>query len=640
MPRPSRRTFLRTTTLAGIGAAAGLTTSTVGASRADARSPVEYVTVFESLMGGYHTFRIPAVIQAPDGTVLAFAEGRRTAAADSGDIDLVLRRSHDGGRTWGPLQVVGDNGPNTFGNPVPLVDPTSGDIVLLTTHNAGHVTAAQIRSGTIPPEDSRRPHVQRSSDSGATWSDPVDITADVKRPQWRWYATGPCHGIVLRHGPHAGRMIVPCNYSTVDEAGSSYGTAHLIFSDDGGHTWQLGAVDAGRTATGSPNENVAVELADGTIYLNGRNNHFLNPGNRVETTSTDGGLSFDHPFVPIPEIVSPQVQGSALALSPAAGNRSRIVFSGPGHHSARENLTLYSSFDQASTWGDGVLLYEGPAGYSDLVELDTAENGVPMIGVLYESGERLEEIVGSGLAYHQRTTFARVRVTMLDTPTPPPRVTPDVSGRGNHAWVSGTPALVTGVRGGALQMSGDYVELPLNDDLAFGESPFTVAAWFRTGHRDHNQALFWAYAQSSTRAKWRIQLEPGVPRVSALVDDTESARVLAGARNVFDNRWHHVAFVRSLIDCKLYVDGELVATTAPVLGSVSAGALTGVRIGARVDGINLPFVGDIDEVWLIRAPMPAFAIRILMENNTTGSEHVVAHLPFNRTEAARSRTTR
>ncbi len=171
MPRSTRRDFLRTTTLAGVGATAGWPLSR---PRTAAATPaVEVTTVFTSVSDGYHTFRIPAVIRAADGTVLAFAEGRVDSSADSGDIDLVLRRSTDGGRTWGPLQLVGDNGPNTFGNPAPVVDPASGEVVLLTTHNDGTVTAAEIRRGEVRPdlpatERSCRPRGTRPSTGRST----------------------------------------------------------------------------------------------------------------------------------------------------------------------------------------------------------------------------------------------------------------------------------------------------------------------------------------------------------------------------------------------------------------------------------------------------------------------------------------
>ncbi|NIK54859.1 sialidase family protein [Kribbella shirazensis] len=609
-----------------MSSATGLTASVAGAVRAEATGPtVEFATVFRSLMDGYHTFRIPAVIKAPDGTVLAFAEGRRVSAADSGDINLVLRRSHDRGRTWDPLQVVGDNGPNTFGNPVPIVDPASGDIVLLSTHNAGHVNAGQIRRGEVTAEETRRVFVQRSADSGATWSDPAEITAAVKPPDWKWYSTGPGHGIALRHGPHAGRLVAPCNHSFLVD-GVSRENSHVIYSDDGGRTWRLGAV-ATQTGDAVGNENAVTERTDGTLYFNARNSHLMDPGNRITTTSSDGGETFDGPYVPVPDIVAPQVQGSVLTLSPTVDPRERIVISSPGHYIARENLTLRSSFDHGRTWNDGVVLYDGPAGYSDLVELGQ-DNDIRLIGSLYENGDRLHEIVPPGLAYHQRISFARVPVPVLDTVSLPPRMTPDESGRDNNAVVSGRPAFVPGGFGRGLALAGDYVEFPKSSDLALADDPFTVAVWFRTEYTKAAQALFWAHSSATERAKWRIAIEDG--RLRALLDDTVTARFVDAPGSFTDGRWHHVALVRDTGETVLYADGVRAGTAGPIPGSVSVDAPAGVRVGARVDGVNWPFVGAMDEVWVIREALDATRVKTLMTTNGVSSRAVVAHLPLNR----------
>ena len=88
------------------------------------------------------------------GTLLAFCEGRKSGRGDSGNIDLLLRRSGDGGKTWSPQQVVWDDGPNTCGNPCPVVDRQSGVIWLLLTWNRGDDSESQIMARTS--KDSRR----------------------------------------------------------------------------------------------------------------------------------------------------------------------------------------------------------------------------------------------------------------------------------------------------------------------------------------------------------------------------------------------------------------------------------------------------------------------------------------------------
>src|SRR6185503_10805284 len=144
--------------------------------------------------GGYHTYRIPSLITCSSktgrlGTVLAFCEGRKNGSGDTGDIDLLVRRSLDGGRTWLAPQVVWDDGENTCGNPCPVVERESGVIWLLLTGNLRGDTEEKIVEEKS--RGTRTVWVARSADEGASWSRPIDITAQVKRPEWTWYATGP-----------------------------------------------------------------------------------------------------------------------------------------------------------------------------------------------------------------------------------------------------------------------------------------------------------------------------------------------------------------------------------------------------------------------------------------------------------------
>ena len=155
--------------LAGIPAASARTApeSPPTAPAAQAAPFVEDGVLFEQKTNGYACFRIPAIVRAGNGMVLAFAEGRVADCGDDGDIDVVLRRSTDGGKTWGPLQVVSDGNGSTHGNPVPIVDNRTGRIVLVTTHNG----AAPCTNGC-----DRDPYVQTSDDSGATWTAPREMT--------------------------------------------------------------------------------------------------------------------------------------------------------------------------------------------------------------------------------------------------------------------------------------------------------------------------------------------------------------------------------------------------------------------------------------------------------------------------------
>ncbi|MEU6271619.1 sialidase family protein [Streptomyces populi] len=336
---------------------------------------------------GYDTYRIPATVMTGAGTLLAFAEGRHSGAGDTGNIDVVLRRSSDGGCTWGPLAVVASGDGDTRGNPAPVVDPKSGRIVLLTSYNSGAVTEAQIMRGEVTAGQSRRVFVQTSRDDGRHFTAPRDITDQVKPPDWRWYATGPGHAIALRHGPHAGRLVVPANHSAAPPAGSSdtgqearYYGAHALCSDDGGRTWRIGFVDDSYDGTDNANESSVAELPDGRLYFSSRDQNGTSTGNRLDSYSSDGAETLDRPFAVQPSLNDvPVVQGSVLQLT---GRSAPLLFSGPSVPTVRRSMAVWRSTTAGADFTKAVTLSTRRAAYSDLVQL-----GPSRVGVLYETGD-------------------------------------------------------------------------------------------------------------------------------------------------------------------------------------------------------------------------------------------------------------
>ncbi|WP_369236939.1 exo-alpha-sialidase [Streptomyces sp. R21] len=337
---------------------------------------------------GYDTYRIPAAVTTRAGTLLAFAEGRHNSAGDTGNIDVVLRRSYDRGCTWTPLQVVAAGDGDTRGNPAPVVDPRTGRVVLLTSYNSGAVTEAQIMRGEVTAEQSRRVFVQTSWDDGRHFTAPRDITAQVKPPSWRWYATGPGHAVALTRGPHAGRLVVPSNHSAAPLPGSGdtgqeakYYGAHDLLSDDGGVTWRLGFLDDTYDGVYNANESGAAELADGRLYFSARDQNGVGSGNRLDTYSSDGGQSLDRPYLAQSTLNDvPVVQGSVLQLR---GPGAPLLFSGPSVPTVRQAMAVWGSTDGGATFAKLVTLSQQRAAYSDLVPLGGPGRGV---GLLYETG--------------------------------------------------------------------------------------------------------------------------------------------------------------------------------------------------------------------------------------------------------------
>lgn len=317
---------------------------------------------------GYKCFRIPAVITTGNGTILAFAEGRKNHCGDADDIDLVVRRSADGGKTWSPMILVWDDGGNTCGNPAPVLDARTGRVLLLSTWNLGSDHEPQIINQTS--KDTRRIFVMHSDDDGLNWSKAREITADVKQKDWTWYATGPCNGVQIRKGSHAGRLIIPCDHI---EAGSKKYFSHAIYSDDGGDNWTLG----GSTPTDQVNECSVAELPKGKLLLNMRNYNQIRF--RRTSSSEDGGKTWSalRQDTSLPE---PVCQASLIRVW-EAGRKPVLAFSNPASQKGRANMTVRWSFDGGHSWAVSKVVHPGPSAYSNLVELPGRR-----VGLLFEGG--------------------------------------------------------------------------------------------------------------------------------------------------------------------------------------------------------------------------------------------------------------
>ncbi|NJN28284.1 MAG: exo-alpha-sialidase [Cyclobacteriaceae bacterium] len=323
--------------------------------------------VFVSGTDGYHTYRIPALVAMPSGTLLAFCEGRRNNHEDTGDIDLLLKRSKDGGRTWSRAQVVHEQGGDssiTIGNPCPILDTATQRIHLLFV------------------QDYHRLFSIYSDDEGSTWSAPQEHTAILD--EWDYptvlIATGPGHGLQLS----TGRLVAPvwiCDRERVDRYQNTTKDrirAGMIYSDDKGQTWQAGGLVPAEIAM--LHECTIVERKDGSLLINMR---ARSAGYRAVATSTDGGLTWNDPKLD-KQLPDPTVQGSMITLS-----SDTILFSNPAVSTTedfssvnRKNLTLRMSTDGGEHWTYARTITEGPSAYSDLA---IAPNG--QIMCLYENGK-------------------------------------------------------------------------------------------------------------------------------------------------------------------------------------------------------------------------------------------------------------
>ncbi len=379
-----------------------ITGSSVGAINAAESSAV---TVFQNGSDGYRVFRIPAIIKAANNDLLAFCEAR--FGGDASEIDLVSKRSSDGGKTWQELRIVqnkidfrnvfdGDAPPITIGNPAPVVD-------LLDPEHPGRIW--------LPfTLENDRVFVTYSDDHGKTWAGRREITHDVKLKDWGWYATGPVHSIQLQRGKHRGRLVIPADHRLGDD-GADRGAegAQAIISDDHGTSWRLGAIDDTYNDDLKANETTVVELNNGRLYFNTRDQKGRAKGTRGSAYSSDGGETFDPAtnadykwFSPAAEPFDPPVVQCALLRAASLLNgddRDLILFSGPDESGpsgqGRSDLRLRYSTDETATWHDGPLIHEGPAAYSDLVRLRAGQ-----FGVVFEAGSKERKS-------HDRIDFVR-----------------------------------------------------------------------------------------------------------------------------------------------------------------------------------------------------------------------------------------
>jgi len=351
---------------------------------------------------GYAVYRCPTLAVSTNGTVLAFCEGRVNSHKDEDDMDVVLKRSKDGGRTWGPLQVLANDGKNPCKNQCPVVLP-SGRILLVWLWNKW-----------IPSEKDRTTRevfVMHSDDDGVTWSKPRNITASVYQPEWKWYGTGPCHAIVKRSEPHKGRIIVPARHNTRQ----THMVSHVIYSDDNGETWHIG----GSVPRLQTTECTVVELSNGDLMLNSRNQND-SEHHRVVSISTNGGVTFTKTWLEQALVEPRGCQASLLfrSLNPATG-KGNILFSNPANATVRSDGTLKLSEDDGYTWTRAFRYARKPApnftGYSDIAVMPDGS-----VGILHEGGD-LRQADSKKERYDEVgfivVPFAEIRTPLPTTPT-------------------------------------------------------------------------------------------------------------------------------------------------------------------------------------------------------------------------------
>lgn len=348
--------------------------------------------VFVAGAEGHKSYRIPAIIVLPGGKLLAFCEGRVNDAGDFGDINIVMKTSSDRGRTWSHLQTVVDTDSLQAGNPAPVIDMTdprfpAGRIFLF--YNTGNNHEGEVRKG----RGLREVWYITSTDAGASWSTPVNITLQVHKPlqpamnpaydfkeDWRSYANTPGHALQFSSGKYKGRIFIAANHSAGDPQPhfTDY-RAHGFYTDDHGRSFR---VVADLPKPGG-NESMAVALSADRLMLNYRNQQG-DVKARIVAISSNGGDTWDTAYFD-KNLPDPVCQGSILGLGIYKG-KAILAFCNAADTARRDHLMLRISFDEGKSWRQNYLIDQAPEGskgdytaYSDLVYLAASK-----LGVLYE----------------------------------------------------------------------------------------------------------------------------------------------------------------------------------------------------------------------------------------------------------------
>ncbi|MEV6953605.1 LamG-like jellyroll fold domain-containing protein [Streptomyces sp. NPDC051183] len=629
--------------------------------------------LFRSGTAGYGCFRIPTLTRTATGALLAFAEARTSpSCADRGPMDIVVRRSTNDGRTWGPVKTVfsgapavaatgtpaDPEAPYTHGNASPVADLETGDVFLLST------------AEPTVPGGTRLPYVQKSTDDGLTFGPATELPR-LSGKTAGWFGTGPSHGIQLRNPAYAGRLVV----AAYEEPNATTEHTGFYYSDDHGASWKVSEPqNTLEKDLVKPTEPALAELSDGTVYVSARNERPKEEPHRLRALSKDGGASLvpgepvtdpapgqparHSPYKIVGSFSSPQIQASVLAprLTYVDKPGDLLLAAAPGDPQDRNFMEVRYSKDGGETWttpSGGRLnkdraKYQDRAGYSDLAELAGGE-----IGLVYEGGDTFS----AADIHFKRFTAAGIGIpakadqgafTNPQTAPLPGRTTPDSTPQANDAYLAGNADLTADGRfrqGLALDGTGDFADVPYADPVNPRDGAVTYSLHFRHDGADTRttpRVLMWAYGYNAVKPQVWIRTYPQTKEIKARVEGEggRAATLTLAAPEVFAATagWYHLALVRSGNTATLALTDETGTVKSTSAADAFAGSLTsppdkgndGIRLGAKPDAqASDAFKGALDDFRVYRTALGADDRKNLATGKpTTAESALTAHLAF------------
>ena len=480
------------------------------------------VPVFTMGENGSQYYRIPALVETADGTLVAIADQRGSALGDLPNIiSIVSKRSTDGGVTWEEMVTIAQGNSTagtTYGDAAAVYDEQAGKIiaVFVGNENYGSNTVGLWASNSSYP---LRIYQSESTDNGQTWTTPVDISSSIyngiygSSSLWIGMFAGSGSALQLKQGTNAGRLmfvVAARNNSTWGGAMSNY----AVYSDDHGATWNVST----NAACSYGDEAKVVELENGDILMsikNRKDDSSAGSGYRLMAKSTDGGATWTTASVNN-NLMDPACNGDLVSVS--YNGTYYLMHSLPASTTTRENVTVYLSADGGTTWPISRTIYNGYSAYSSLEVLNDGT-----VGILVEEGKWDSSLAGDdgfNIAYYNFT---------MDWLTEEVRYTASVSANtGGSATINGGTAEVSVIAGNTVTLNATpasgytFKNWTANGVVVSTANPYdatiTDNTLFTANFQDENAIEYCTISESMTHGARKLNsftLSDGSKTVSA-----------------------------------------------------------------------------------------------------------------------------